>query len=60
MEVLSNATSFASPLAHADVQLHRATSASGIVGRIVEQLNVWTVLLTLLLLCATYDQCAFA
>ena len=61
MDVHSNATSYTSPLAHAPLKLHQAAlaSGSGIVGRIWAQLNIWTVLLTLLLVLATYDQCEY-
>ncbi|OAP59067.1 hypothetical protein AYL99_06365 [Fonsecaea erecta] len=58
MDVLANATSFASPLANADLKV-QAAYASGIVGRVWAQLNVWTVLLTIILLLATYDQCSY-
>jgi hypothetical protein len=59
MEAISNATSFTSPLANANLKLHQAAVASGagVLGRVWAQLNIWTVLLTLLLVLATYDQC---
>jgi hypothetical protein len=59
MDVIANASSFVSPLANADLNLHQAAVAPGfgVLGRIWAQLNVWTVLLTLLLVLATYDQC---
>lgn len=56
MDVVANATSFASPLAHADLKI-QAARASGVLGKVLQQLNVWTVLLTVLLLLVTYDQC---
>ncbi|KAH0843825.1 Cytochrome P450 61 [Fonsecaea pedrosoi] len=58
MDVLANATSFASPLANADLTL-QAAHASGVLGRVWAQLNSWTVVLTILLLLATYDQCSY-
>ncbi len=56
MEVVANATSFASPLAHADLKIQVA-QASGVLGRLLGQLNAWSVLLTVLLLLVAYDQC---
>jgi len=48
--------SFASPLA--DATFAKMTMpAEGIVSRISGNLNVWTVLLTLLVLAVGYDQC---
>ncbi|OAL36798.1 hypothetical protein AYO20_03853 [Fonsecaea nubica] len=58
MDVLANATSFASPLADADLTL-QAAHASGVLGRVWAQLNPWTVVLTIILLLATYDQCSY-
>jgi hypothetical protein len=59
MEVIANGTTLTSPLANASIIYPEAVlaPASGILGRILAQLNVWTVLLTLLIVCATYDQC---
>lgn len=56
MEVIANATSFASPLANADLKI-QAGRASGILGRVLAQLNPWSVAVTLFLLLVTYDQC---
>lgn len=56
MDFIANGTTFTSPLANAQLKL-QAASASGIVGRIVAQCNVWTVLFTILALLVTYDQC---
>ena len=59
MESLTNnsATAFQSPLADAQITLAATSSfASGIVSRYIQQLNVWTAALTLLLLAITYDQ----
>ena len=56
MDLIANGTTFTSPLANAQLKL-QAASASGIVGRIVAQCNVWTVLFTILALLVTYDQC---
>ena len=53
MATLANGTAFVSPSANA--QSHVATS-SGFVGRIVEQLNGWTIALTIVLLAISYDQ----
>ena len=50
---------FQSPLADAQLKLAATTSfASSLLSRYVEQFNVWTGLLTLILLAITYDQCA--
>ena len=59
MAAMSNATSFTSPSANADLKLPQAAIASGagFLGRISAQFNIWTVLLTLVLVLATYDQC---
>lgn len=54
MESLTNATSFVSPLANADLKLQIQTS--GLLSRIAEQTNVWTVALTIILLAISYDQ----
>lgn len=56
MAALANATSFTSPLANAQLTGH-ATRASGLVGRLLAQLNGWTVFVTLLLVLVAYDQC---
>jgi hypothetical protein len=56
METLANASSFASPLADADLNF-QAFQSNGFLARTWAQFNVWTVLLSLLVLCATYDQC---
>ncbi|KAL2441000.1 C-22 sterol desaturase erg5 [Exophiala dermatitidis] len=55
MDVLANATTFASPLANADLKV-QAARASGVVARILASLNGWTVILTVLLLLVAYDQ----
>lgn len=55
MEALSNATTFTSPLANANLKIH-AAHASGLLGRVLAHFNIWTGLLTLLLLLVTYDQ----
>ena len=54
MEVLSNASSFTSPLAHAHVDA--LGRDDGVFSSIAGQLNVWTVLLSAIVLCVTYDQ----
>lgn len=59
MASLTNETApiFQSPLADAQLRLAATSSlASGIVSRYLEQLNGWTIALTLLLLAITYDQ----
>lgn len=56
MDTLANASSFASPLADADLNF-QAFQPTGFLARTLAQFNVWTVLLSLLVLCATYDQC---
>jgi hypothetical protein len=59
MESLTNqtATAFQSPLADAQLKLATTTSlASGIVSRYLQQLNGWTIALSLLLVAITYDQ----
>ncbi|KAK5451520.1 RNA polymerase C-22 sterol desaturase [Exophiala xenobiotica] len=58
MDSVANGTTFASPLANAQLKF-QAASASGIVGRIVAQCNVWTVLFTILALLVAYDQCSY-
>lgn len=55
MEV--NNTAFVSPLANAQYEL---PPSSGFVDRIAQQVNFWTLSLTLLLLAITYDQCGYA
>jgi hypothetical protein len=54
--VLANVTSFTSPLAHADLKV-QAAHVSGVLGRLLQHLNFWTVLLTVLPLLVAYDQC---
>lgn len=59
MEILTNetATAFQSPLADVQIKLAATSSlASGILSRYLEQLNGWTIALTLLLVAITYDQ----
>ena len=51
--------SFASPLADASYPVHRA-AASGIIGRVADSLNGWTLLLTMFLGLVIYDQCAIS
>jgi hypothetical protein len=49
---------FQSPLADGQIRLAATTSfASALVSRYLDQLNIWTGLLTVLLLAITYDQC---
>lgn len=51
---------FTSPLADAQLKLAATTSfATGLLSRYIEQLNIWTGALTLLLLAITYDQCSY-
>lgn len=54
MEV--NNTAFVSPAANAQ---YGVAHTSGFVERILGQLNLWSVALTLLLVAITYDQCTF-
>ncbi|KAJ9654043.1 RNA polymerase C-22 sterol desaturase [Neophaeococcomyces mojaviensis] len=54
MEV--NNTAFVSPAANAQ---YGFAQTSGFVERILEQLNFWSVALTLLLVAITYDQCSY-
>ncbi|KAK5943986.1 RNA polymerase C-22 sterol desaturase [Knufia obscura] len=54
MEV--NNTAFVSPLANAQYEL---PPSSGFVDRIAQQVNFWTLSLTLLLLAITYDQWSY-
>lgn len=59
MASLTNETTpiFQSPLADAQLRLAATSSlASGIVSRYLQQLNGWTIALTLLLGAITYDQ----
>lgn len=56
MDIVANRTTFTSPLADAQLKI-QAANASGLVGRVVSQLNVWTVLFTVLALLIAYDQC---
>jgi sterol 22-desaturase len=58
MASLTNATSFVSPLANADLQIPTSHSAA-FLGRIAEQLNGWTIALTIVLLAVSYDQCSY-
>jgi hypothetical protein len=53
-----NAT-LASPRAEAATRVG-AQVAGGFVARIIDGMNVWTVLLTLFLGAVVYDQCKFA
>ena len=55
MDVVSNATSFTSPLAHADLPI--SPLDNGFVARILDGINGWSILLTTILLLVTYDQC---
>jgi hypothetical protein len=57
MASLTNATSFVSPSADAQIQL-LLNHSYGFVDRIAQQWNFWTVSLTILLLAISYDQCA--
>lgn len=52
MEV--NNTVFVSPVANAQ---YVDTQTFGFIERIVSQLNVWSVLLSIVVLAVTYDQC---
>lgn len=54
MEV--NNTAFVSPLANAQ---YAVPSSSAFVDRILQQVNLWTISLTLLLVAITYDQCRY-
>lgn len=56
MEALANSSSLASHLTNAD-QSFDAFQSAGLLAKTWAQFNVWTVLLTLLVLGATYDQC---
>lgn len=56
MEVLANSSSFASHLA-GEGQNFDAFQPTGLLAKTWAQFNIWTVLLTLLVLGATYDQC---
>ncbi|KIV80659.1 hypothetical protein PV11_08145 [Exophiala sideris] len=58
MDTVANATSFTSPLANSQLHSH-AAGASGLVGRLLAQLNVSTVIVTLLLVLVAYDQCSY-
>ncbi|KAL6249675.1 RNA polymerase C-22 sterol desaturase [Rhinocladiella similis] len=58
MEFVANRTAFTSPLADAQLKI-QAANASGMVGRVVAQLNIWTVLFTILALLIAYDQCSY-
>ncbi|KAI1628808.1 cytochrome P450 [Exophiala viscosa] len=58
MDAVANTTSFTSPLANAQLHSH-AAGASGLVGRLLAQLNIWTVIVTLLLVLVAYDQCSY-
>lgn len=59
MESLTNhtAAAFESPLANAQIKVAATSSiASGVVSRYLQQLNGWTIALSLLLIAITYDQ----
>lgn len=56
MGAVSNATSFTSPSANADYVL---PAASGLLGKVLESMNGWTIALSLILLAVTYDQCSY-
>ena len=58
MASLTNATSFVSPLANADYKVPLSLS-DGFLNRIAEQCNGWTIVLTLILLAISYDQCSY-
>jgi C-22 sterol desaturase len=57
MAAVSNATSFSSPSANADYIVPAA--AGGLLAKVLESMNGWTIALSLFLLAVTYDQCSY-
>ena len=58
MDALRNSTtSFTSPSANADYIVPAA--ASGLVAKVFESVNGWTIALSIILLAVTYDQCSY-
>lgn len=53
---MDHSQTFSSPLANSQ---YVAPQSTGFVDRIVSSLNIWSVLLTLLLVCVTYDQFSY-
>jgi hypothetical protein len=57
MDTLVN-TSFASPLANANLKIAISGGDGGFLTAFYNEFNAWTVALTLLLALVAYDQCA--
>ena len=55
MATLTNATSFVSPAANANLRV-AASFGGSIIDRILSQINGWTIALTIVLLAISYDQ----